>query len=107
DRGEIVWRAFELDPMARRSADGAARGVEQLAQRYGMRVPQAQAMIDHVTEAGQRAGLELRLDRMRAASTFDAHRVLQLAMRSGKQGALIERLMRAIHIEGRAIGDRE
>jgi predicted DsbA family dithiol-disulfide isomerase len=44
---------------------------------------------------------------MRAASTFDAHRVLQLAVRSGKQGALIERLMRAMHVEGRAIADRE
>jgi predicted DsbA family dithiol-disulfide isomerase len=107
DRVEIVWRAFELDPMAPRVAEAAPRGVEQLARRYGMPVPQAQALIDHVTEEGQGAGLELRLDRMRAASTFDAHRVLQLAMRAGKQGALLERLMRAMHVEGRAIGDRE
>jgi predicted DsbA family dithiol-disulfide isomerase len=106
ERVEIVWRAFELDPMAPRVAE-APSGVEQLARRYGMPVPQAQAMIDHVTQAGQRAGLELRLDRMRAASTFDAHRVLQLAVRSGKQGALLERLMRAMHVEGRAIADRE
>jgi predicted DsbA family dithiol-disulfide isomerase len=107
ERVEIVWRAFELDPMAPRAAEAVPRGVEQLARRYGMPVPQAQAMIDHVTAEGQRAGLELRLDRMRAARTFDAHRVLQLAVRSGKQGALLERLMRAMHVEGRAIADRE
>jgi predicted DsbA family dithiol-disulfide isomerase len=107
DRVELVWRAFELDPMAPRGADGAQRGVEQLGHRYGMRVPQAQTLIDDVTQAGQRAGLELRLDRMRATSTFDAHRLLQLALRAGKQGALIERLMRAMHIEGRAISERE
>jgi predicted DsbA family dithiol-disulfide isomerase len=107
DRVEIVWRAFELDPMAPRAADGAPRGVEQLARRYGMPVPQAQALIDDVTEAGRRAGVELRLDRMRASNTFDAHRLLQLAARCGKQGALVERLLRAMHVEGRAIGERE
>jgi predicted DsbA family dithiol-disulfide isomerase len=107
ERVEIVWRAFELDPMAPRAAEAAPRGVEQLARRYGMPVPQAQAMVDHVTEEGQRAGFELRLDRLRAASTFDAHRVLQLTVRSGKQGALLERMMRAMQVEGRAISDRE
>jgi predicted DsbA family dithiol-disulfide isomerase len=107
DRVEIAWRAFELDPLAPRAVEQAPHGVEQLAHRYGMPVPQARAMIEHVTEAAQRAGLELRLDRMRATSTFDAHRLLQLAVARGKQGALIERLLRAMHIEGRAIGDRE
>jgi predicted DsbA family dithiol-disulfide isomerase len=64
-------------------------------------------VIDRATEVAGRAGLELRLDRLRGGNTFDAHRLLHLARQRGKQGALAERLMRATHVEGRAIGDRD
>jgi predicted DsbA family dithiol-disulfide isomerase len=107
DRVEVVWRSFELDPLAPKIDDASGPCIERLARRCGAQAPQAQAVIDRATEVAGRAGLELRLDRLRGGNTFDAHRLLHLARQRGKQGALAERLMRATHVEGRAIGDRE
>ena len=104
DEVEVVWRSFELDPSApaEREGDYAAR----LSRKYGVSVPQAQAMIDRMVETGAGDGLELRFDRSRAGNTFDAHRVLHLAAERGVQGAVKERLFRATFTEGEPIGDR-
>jgi predicted DsbA family dithiol-disulfide isomerase len=107
DRVEVVWRSFELDPLAPRIGDASGTCSERLARRCGAQPPQAQAGLDRAAEVARRAGLELRLDRARGGNTFDAHRLLHLARLRGKQGALAERFLRATHIEGRAIGDRD
>jgi predicted DsbA family dithiol-disulfide isomerase len=105
DEVEVVWRSFELDPgaPARREGPYAAR----LARKYRTTVEEAQAMIDRMTAAGASVGLDLRFDLAQPGNTFDAHRVLHLAARSGLQGRLKERLLAATFTEGQAIGDRE
>ncbi len=105
DQVEVVWRAFELDPSA-----PAVRGgeyVERLAAKYGMRVPEAQAMIDRMVAAGAADGVEMRFDRARPGNTFAAHRLLHLALDRGVQDALQERLLAATFTEGAVIGDAE
>jgi predicted DsbA family dithiol-disulfide isomerase len=52
-------------------------------------------------------GLDMRADLVKGANTFDAHRLVQLAKANGVQDAMKERLMRAYHTEGEALGDRE
>lgn len=107
DGVEIVWRSFEQEPMAPRIRDASDSYVEQLAKSCRTQLPQAQAMVDRMAEIAAEAGLELRFDRVRGGNTFDAHRLLQLARAHGKQHALEDRLARAYHTEGQAIGDRD
>ena len=47
----------------------------------------------------------MHLDRARRANTFDAHRLVHLAAEQGLAGPVKERLMRAYHSEGEAVGD--
>ena len=109
DQVEVVWRSFELDSQApaERTGDYATR----LGEKYGCSVERAQEMIDTMTAAGAEDGLDLRFDRARVGSTFDAHRLLHWALgheagAPGVQGALKERLLRATFTEGEPIGDQ-
>ncbi|HEX5266105.1 MAG TPA: DsbA family oxidoreductase [Acidimicrobiales bacterium] len=101
----IVWRSFELDPTAPpvRPGDPA----ERLAAKYGMTTDQARAAWGRLTETAAAEGLRYRLDAARSGNTFDAHRVIHLAGRSGLQDAVEEALMNAYLCEGAAIGRHE
>jgi predicted DsbA family dithiol-disulfide isomerase len=102
---EVVWRSFELDPQApvRREGDNAQR----LADKYGMTRQQAVAMQEKMTEMAAAEGLDFHFDRMQPGNTFDAHRLLHLALEQGPavQGALKERLLVAYFSEGAPIGE--
>jgi len=102
---EVVWRAFELDPSAPRVRDAGVSYAERLAKKYGTGVPQAEAMIRRMTEVAAGDELDFRFDRIRPGNTFDAHRLLHLALERGVQDAVKERFLRAYMTEGEAIGD--
>lgn len=106
-RGEVdlVWRSFELDPSAGPSP--AAKGTygERLATKYQCSVIEAQAMLDNMTATAAQEGLEFRFDLARPGSTFDAHRLLHLALEHGLQDQLKERLDRATFTEGSPTSD--
>jgi predicted DsbA family dithiol-disulfide isomerase len=104
---EIVWHAFELDPAAPRERDRSVPYAQRLAGKYGTSVAEAERMIGRITDAGRGEGLDLRFDRARPGTTFDAHRVIRLGRARGVQGAVKERLLRAYMTEGEPIGDRE
>ncbi len=104
DEVEVAWRAFELDPSA--PAERPGPYVDRLARKYGVPVAEAQAMIDQMTAAAADEGLVFRFDIARPGSTFDAHRLLHLALGRGRQDALKERLLAATFSEGQPIGDR-
>ena len=103
DQVDVVWRAFELDPSAPREREGAYD--ERLASKYRVDLTEARAMIDRMVSAGEADGLELRFDRARPGNTFDAHRLLHLALDRGVQDALTERLFAATFTGGAPIGD--
>jgi predicted DsbA family dithiol-disulfide isomerase len=103
DEVEVVWRSFELDPGAPPVREGAY--AQRLARKYGTSAEQAQGMVDGMTATGAAVGLDLHFERARPGNTFDAHRLLHHAARSGLQGALKERLFAAAFTEGVAVGD--
>jgi predicted DsbA family dithiol-disulfide isomerase len=107
DAVEVVWRAFELDPSAPRERDRAVSYSERLARKYGSSVAHAEAMIERMTEVARGDGLDFHFERIRPGNTFDAHRVLHLALERGKQDAVKERFFRAYLSEGEPIGDPE
>ncbi|HKP63275.1 MAG TPA: DsbA family oxidoreductase [Polyangiales bacterium] len=106
DEVEVVWRAFELDPRAPKTTP-TRHYTERLAAKYGTTRTQAQQMIDRMVETAGRDGLHMDFERIQPGNTFDAHRLLHLALDHGLQDTLKERLLRAYLEEGRSISDHD
>lgn len=104
---EVVWRSFELDASTPPSPDVAGGYAERLARKYGRSLEAAQQMIDTMTATAAAEGLDFRFDRMRPGSTFDAHRLLHLALERGVQDDVKEALDRATFTAGLAVSDHD
>jgi predicted DsbA family dithiol-disulfide isomerase len=100
---EIRWRAFQLDPGARR---GGTTLREVLERKYG---PGAfDAMTARFATLGPPEGIDYRFDLARRAPTLDAHRLLAWAWESSGalgQGRLAEGLFSAYFEQGADIAD--
>ena len=105
DEVEVVWRSFELDPSAAPSPTDHKPYAERIATKYGCSVVDAQGMIDHMTATAAQEELDFRFDLARPGNSFDAHRLLHLALEHGHQDALKERLDRATFTEGSPVSD--
>jgi predicted DsbA family dithiol-disulfide isomerase len=105
DELQIIWRSFELNPTAPPRAERPT--VELIANKYGMPVARAQAMMDDMTATGAADGIAFRFDRSISGNTFDAHRLLHLAATRGLREAMVERLFAAYFTDGEAIADRD
>jgi predicted DsbA family dithiol-disulfide isomerase len=105
DTVELTYHSFELDPSAAKNQEGTY--AERLSRKYGRTVAQAQQMVDEMTARAKDDGLTMDFTRVRATNTFDAHRLLHLALESKKQVALKERLMKAYFEEGLLVSDHD
>lgn len=101
----LTWRSFELDPSAPRVSEGGLSYADRLAKKYGVPIPQAEAMLQRMTDTAKADGIEMRFDLIKPGNTFDAHRLLHLAGERKRQDELKERFFRAYFTEGEAIGD--
>lgn len=102
---EIVWRSFELDPSAPADRGTDQTTAERLAKKYGMPASRAERMVAEMSARGQREGAPMDFDKLRAGSSFDAHRLLHWARECGRQGELKERLFLAYFSEGVLLSD--
>ncbi|HEY7848879.1 MAG TPA: DsbA family oxidoreductase [Ktedonobacterales bacterium] len=105
DAVSVVWRSFELDPNAPERSSGTL--TELLAKKYRTTPQQAAQMNARVSSLAAAEGLEYHLDQAQPTNTFNAHRLLHLALKQGVQGQVKERLMRAYFTDGLALGDTE
>ncbi|PZS32390.1 MAG: disulfide bond formation protein DsbA, partial [Pseudonocardiales bacterium] len=101
------WRSFELDPTAPPSAAQQGTYAQRLAGKYGCTVDEAESMVQNMTETAATEGLDFRFDLSRPGNTFDAHRLLHLAVEHGRQDELKERLDHATFSEGSPVSDHE
>jgi predicted DsbA family dithiol-disulfide isomerase len=101
----VLWRSFELDPGAPATHDEPQ--AQLLARKYSVSVAQAEAMNARMAGAAAAEGLEFHFDRVKVGNTFNAHRLVHLALESGRQDAMKERLMRAYLTDGDALAERE
>lgn len=102
---DVTWRAYELNPSARREPPQKVDYAARLAHKYGASREEAQGMIDRMVDAGRNAGVEMRFDRIQPSNTFDAHRLVAWAKTQGAGDALKERLFKAYLEEGVWLGD--
>ncbi|MDP1793095.1 MAG: DsbA family oxidoreductase [Acidimicrobiales bacterium] len=105
DQLEITWRSYELDPHGPPIREGTY--AERVARKYGMEVGQARAAMARIINVGAEAGIEFKFDVMQPGNTFNAHRLLHLAARRGKQNELKEALFVATFSDALAIGTPE
>lgn len=108
DHVSVTWHSFQLDPTTVSTPQGVEDDhIGRLTSKFGTSRERAVEMLDTMTETAALEGLDYHFDQVKAANTFDAHRLLHLALRHGRQDALKERLMQANFVEGRPVGDRE
>jgi predicted DsbA family dithiol-disulfide isomerase len=99
---DVRWRPFQLNPTMPK--EGLDRRTYRTA-KFGS-WEHSQALDAQVAAVGTEVGIAFRHDLMaRTPNTFNAHRLIWLAGREGKQDEVVEALFRAYFTEGRDIGD--
>lgn len=103
DSVRVVWKSFELDAdaPARREVDTYG----MLSEKYGMSREQAVERTRGVRERAASLGLRYDFDKAVVGSSFDAHRLIQLAKTKGRGDEMEERLFKAYFTEGKHIAD--
>lgn len=102
---EIVFHSFELDPQAK--TDAGMDSYDLLAKKYGVSRERSKEMHDQVAERAAGEGLTYNMDKLIPTNSFNAHRLIQLAGKHGKQAAVVENLSAAYLTNGRHIGSSE
>lgn len=103
---EIVWRPFQLDPMAPSTGSPV---LEVYAKKFGG-MEKAEQITSHVTAVAATVGWNFNFAIAKRANTFDAHRLLAYALEVGGsavQGQVKTALLVAYFTEGRNVGDVE
>jgi len=101
----IIWKSFQLN---RHLVTTPGKNLDEyLAEIKGCTLSHAREMNNHVTLLAEKAGLEYNLDRAVVANSFNAHRLMHLAEKSGCQDQLAELLFKAYFTDGKNIADRE
>jgi predicted DsbA family dithiol-disulfide isomerase len=99
---EIRWSPFQLNPNA--PPEGWNRREYRVAKFGSLEV--SSTLESRVKDAGAEEGIHFRFDQIeKTPNTFDAHRLIWLAGREGKQDETVENLFRAYFIEARSVGD--
>ena len=98
----VHWNPFQLNP------DMPKEGRDRIAYRIAKfgSAERARELDERVAGAAANVGLSFRQDLiLRTPNTLDAHRLIWLAGREGKQDAVVETLFIAYFTEGRDIGE--
>jgi predicted DsbA family dithiol-disulfide isomerase len=100
---EIVWKSFQLNPDMKTEV---GKNINQyLAEIKGWSVEQSKEMNDRVTGMAKQVGLDYDFNKAVVANSFNAHRLIQLAKKTGKGDAAEERLFKAYFTEGKNVDD--
>ena len=99
----IRWRAFQLNPAM------PEQGMERqayLSAKFGS-ASDAERLYGHIAQVGAVEGIPFAFDRIEITpNTVNAHRLIRLAGRAGKQDDVVQALFDAYFLLGRDIGDR-
>ena len=98
----VRWLPFQLNPDL---PEGGIPREEYVARKFGAR---GKSVNERVTLAGRQVGIPFAYEKMKVQpNTLNAHRLMCLAERAGKQDELAEELFRAHFTEGANLTDHE
>jgi len=101
----IEWKSFELDPNAPVNSDVDI--YDTLAKKYGRDRNWAKQMNANMVEMASEAGLNFNMDEVKPTNSFNAHQLIHLAKKHGKQDEMKEALLSAYFEKGLHVGDKE
>ncbi|MDY7511224.1 DsbA family oxidoreductase [Ralstonia wenshanensis] len=102
---DIIFRPFELNPEAPREG---LLVFENQQRKYGLTKQQVQANYAHITARGKELGFTFNMEkRTYYYNTFDAHRLLHWAAKSGKQLVLKHALISGYFTDAKDVSDHE
>ena len=101
----IKWRSFQLNPHAQLQYKEDRYTL--LAQKYGQSREWALEISKKMTEQGQKVGIEFNFDINQPTNTFDAHRLLHLALEYELQNELKEAFFKAFFCQGLLLSDKD
>ena len=96
----VRYRPFQLDPSPVPHPEPT---IEALARKFGG-PERARQITAQTTQTAARDGLELNFAKSLTANTFDAHRLVRFADRSGRSAELVEALYQAHFVDGVDVG---
>ena len=101
---EIDWKSYQLNPDYH-NLDGEDT-FTYLSRSKGMPVNQVRQMTAHVVSMANEAGIKIDFDTNIPANSFNAHRLVHLAAKYGKQDMTEELLFKAHFTEGKNVADK-
>lgn len=104
---EVEWKSFELDPHTH--PEKGADSIDMLAMRYGKDREWSKNMHASVAKMAEGIGLKFNAEKIIAANSFNAHRLVQLARRHSLMMAseVLDKLFSGKFIEGHDISDSD
>ena len=103
---EIVWHSYELNPDMPKKAP-AGRFVERFSKAFDISQEEAQRQFDEITALAKKVGLTYNFDKLIAANTSDALRLVKLANVFDLANECEEVLFKAYFTDGLDISNRE
>lgn len=103
DDVRVIYKSFLLDPNAPKTTNKTA--LEELAESKGISIEEAKKQYEHVTKMAKTVNLNYNLDKIRATSTIDAHRLVKYADSKINVSDLIESLYDAYFVQGLNLSD--
>lgn len=104
DQVEIEFKSYQLDPNT--PPYSGQDFYESMGAKFG-NAEQAKQMMGGIVEQAKLVGLEFNFDTMKAANTFNAHRLTKFAREHGKDAIVSEKLLYANFTESKDIGNIE
>ncbi len=102
DKLTIEFKSFQLDPNT--PLYSGQNYYDSMAEKFGG-IERAKEMTRGVAEKAKLSGLEFNFEKMKPTNTFDAHRLMILAKKHGKDFALSEKIFYAHFTDSKDIGD--
>jgi protein disulfide-isomerase len=104
---EIIWKSYQLDPEMPKKQPSKQNVYEYLAVRKGISTEQSKALHDNVVKMANAAGLNYNFDKTVVASSYDGHRLIQMAKTKNLGDAAEESLFKTYFIDGKDIAEHE
>lgn len=105
DKVEIVWHSFQLDPDFDKNA--SLPSIQYLAERKGLQVDDINKMCDQLSKQATKYGIDFDFNKSLTFNTFDAHRLIHWAKKSGLSSELKEAFMLAHFSKGIDLSKKE